>query len=29
MANSPDRLAMWATLLGFLLVVVAILSSHL
>jgi hypothetical protein len=29
MGNSPDRLAMWATLLGFLLVVVAILSSHL
>jgi hypothetical protein len=25
---SPDRLAMWAALLGFLLVVVAILSSH-
>jgi hypothetical protein len=28
MGNSPDRLAMWAALLGFLLVVVAILSSH-
>jgi hypothetical protein len=27
-AASPDRLAMWATLLGFLLVLVAILSSH-
>jgi hypothetical protein len=26
--NSQDRLAMWAALLGFLLVVVAILSSH-
>jgi hypothetical protein len=26
--GSPDRLAMWAALLGFLLVVVAILSSH-
>jgi hypothetical protein len=25
---SPDRLAMWATLLGFVLVLVAILSSH-
>jgi hypothetical protein len=25
---SPDRLAMWAAMLGFLLVVVAILSSH-
>lgn len=25
---NPDRLAMWAALLGFLLVVVAILSSH-
>ncbi len=28
MGSSPDRLAMWAALLGFLLVVVAILSSH-
>ena len=28
MGGSPDRLAMWATLLGFLLVLVAILSSH-
>ena len=28
LGGSPDRLAMWATLLGFLLVVVAILSSH-
>jgi hypothetical protein len=28
MGSNPDRLAMWATLLGFLLVVVAILSSH-
>jgi hypothetical protein len=27
--SSPDRLAMWATLLGFLLVLVAALSSHL
>jgi hypothetical protein len=26
--SSPDRLAMWATLLGFLLVLVAVLSSH-
>jgi hypothetical protein len=25
---SPDRLAMWAAMLGFLLVLVAILSSH-
>jgi len=28
MGASPDRLAMWATLLGFVLVLVAILSSH-
>ena len=28
MGSSPDRLAMWAALLGFLLVAVAILSSH-
>jgi hypothetical protein len=28
MTSSPDRLAMWATLLGFLLVLVALLSSH-
>jgi hypothetical protein len=28
MGASPDRLAMWATLLGFLLVLVALLSSH-
>lgn len=27
--SNPDRLAMWAALLGFLLVVVALLSSHL
>jgi len=26
--SNPDRLAMWAALLGFLLVVVALLSSH-
>lgn len=26
--SSPDRLAMWAVLLGFLLVLVAVLSSH-
>lgn len=26
--SSPDRLAMWAALLGFVLVVVALLSSH-
>ncbi len=28
MGGSPDRLAMWAMLLGFLLVLVALLSSH-
>ena len=28
LSSSPDRLAMWAALLGFLLVVVALLSSH-
>lgn len=28
LGSSPDRLAMWAALLGFLLVVVALLSSH-
>jgi hypothetical protein len=28
LGSSPDRLAMWATLLGFLLVAVALLSSH-
>ena len=27
--SNPDRLAMWAVVLGFLLVLVAILSSHL
>ncbi len=28
MTSSPDRLAMWATLLGFVLVLVAVLSTH-
>lgn len=28
MTASPDRLAMWAMLLGFLLVLVAVLSTH-